>query len=82
MSAGLIGPDLTSIGTTAATRSQGMTAEQYIRESIKDPEAFIAEGVILATPGLMKNSVVGALTDEQVEALVAFLLSQKVGIAQ
>ena len=81
VSTGLIGPDLTNIGTTAATRIPGMTAEQYIEESIKDPEAFIAEGVILATPGLMTNSSVRALTDEQVEALVTFLLTQKVGVA-
>ena len=54
-----------------------MSAEDYIRESIKNPEAFIAEGVERAMPGLMTSALTSNLTDEQVDGLVAFLLEQK-----
>ena len=76
LSQGLIGPDLTHIGTEAATRIPGSSAEQYIRESIKDPAAFICP-VERCTPGLMTSAIVGGLTDEQVDDLVAFLLTLK-----
>ena len=74
---GMLGPDLTHIGTDAETRKPGVSAEDYIRESIKDPEAFVAEGVERATAGLMLASVTANLTDGQVDALVEFLLEQK-----
>ena len=75
ISAGQIGPDQTHIGTDAATRKPGMSAEDYIRESIVDPEVFVAEGVDRATPGLMTSDITEGLTDEEVDALVAFLLT-------
>ena len=74
---GLIGPDLTQIGADAANRKQGLSAEEYIKESITNPEAFIAEGVDQAIPGLMLKSITEGLTDDQVDDLVAFLLTQK-----
>ena len=77
VSEGVLGPDLTRIGTDAATRKPGTSAEDYIRESIVAPTAFVAEGVERATPGLMTDAIVAGLTDDQVNALVAFLLEQK-----
>ena len=73
---GLIGPDLSHIGTDAATRKSGMSAEDYIRESIRSPEVFLPE-IERATPGLMTDAVTAGLTDDEVDALVAFLLEQK-----
>ena len=73
---GLIGPDLSHIGTDAATRKPGMSAEDYIRESIRSPEVFLPE-IERATPGLMTDAVTAGLTDDEVDALVAFLLEQK-----
>ena len=75
--AGLIGPDHTHIGSDATNRVPGMSAEDYLRESIVDPELRIAEGVDRATPGLMTKAIVENLTDDQVDALVAFLLTLK-----
>ena len=77
ISQGLIGPDHTQIGTWAATRKPGLSAEQYIRESIVDPEVFVTQGVERSTPGLMTKAITSKLTDEQVDALVDFLLTQK-----
>ena len=74
---GVIGPELSHIGSDAATRKPGLSAEEYIRESIQDPEAFVAEGVPRSLPGLMTKAITAGLTDEQVDALVTFLLEQK-----
>lgn len=77
LAAGLIGPDHTHIGTSAATRKPGLSAAEYLEESIRDPELSVAEGVERATAGLMTTAIVEGLTDRQVDALVAFLLAQK-----
>ncbi|MCB1036838.1 MAG: c-type cytochrome [Acidobacteria bacterium] len=37
-----VGPHLAGIATAAATRIEGVSAEQYIYDSIRDPGAFIA----------------------------------------
>ena len=74
---GLIGPDLTNIGSVAASRKPGTSAEDYLVESLRNPDGFIPDGVERATPGLMTLAIVGGLTDEQVDALVAFLLAQQ-----
>ncbi len=74
---GPIGPDLTHIGTDAGTRKPGVSAEDYIIESIREPEAFVPEDVVRATPGLMTSALTDNLTDGQVDALVEFLLKQK-----
>lgn len=66
---GVIGPELSHIGTVAATRT-GLSAEEYIRQSIEEPGAFIAPDY---TP-LMTAGLRDALGDEY-EAVVAYLLS-------
>jgi cytochrome c oxidase subunit 4 len=77
VSSGLVGPDLTHIGTDGANRKPGTSAREYIRESIREPEAFIASGVERANPGLMTSAITASLSDAEVEALVEFLLAQK-----
>ena len=74
---GLLGPDLSTIGADAANRQPGVSAEDYLTQSIKDPESFVAEGVERATPGLMTTAITAGLTDADVEALVAFLMAQQ-----
>lgn len=74
---GLLGPDLSHIGTEAAKRQPGVSAEEYIRQSIREPEAFIPEGVDQALPGLMLTELTAGLTETDVNALVEFLLQQK-----
>ncbi len=71
---GLVGPDLTNIGIDAANRKAGLSAEDYIRESIVDPESFICDAD-RCTAGLMTPAITENLTEEQVDALVAFLLT-------
>ena len=77
VSVGQIGPDLTHIATDAAGRIPGMSAEDYLIEAVRSPDAFVAEGVDRAIPGLMVNAITEKLTDDQVNALVEFLLQQE-----
>ena len=73
----MLGPDLTWIGADAADRIPGYSAEEYITESILQPEVFVAEGVERATVGLMTTALTEHLTDDEVKALTAFLLTQQ-----
>ena len=76
---GGVGPELTHIGTEAATRQPGVSAADYIEDSIRNPEAFVATDVANALPGLMTQVLIDslALTDEQIDSLVEFLLAQE-----
>ena len=68
----LVGPSLAGVGTVAASRVPGLTAEQYLRQSITNPDAYIVEGF---QPGAMLPDVAEVLTDQQLDDLVAFLLT-------
>ena len=68
---GTIGPNLTNIGTQAATRKPGMSAEDYIRESIQNPGAFVVQGF---QAGVMPTI---PLTPDELNTLVQFLMEQK-----
>ena len=70
---GTIGPELSAIGTIAATEraaATGLSAEAYIRESIEDPAAYLSPGY---TP-LMTAGLKDVLGDDY-EAVVAYLLT-------
>lgn len=64
-----IGPDLTSLELRAGTTRPGYTAEQYVRESLKDPGAFLAAPI---SQDYMPDL---GLSDQEIEALTAFLLA-------
>lgn len=66
---GSIGPELTHIGSVAATRTD-LSAEDYIRQSIQEPTAFLAPDFAPLMPG----GLVGILGDD-FEAVVAYLMS-------
>ena len=67
-----ISPDLTHIATTAATRKPSLSAEDYILESIEDPEAFVVAGFKPLMPALAAG-----ITERELEDLVDFLLKQQ-----
>jgi mono/diheme cytochrome c family protein len=70
-STGTIGPNLNELKTQAAKMEKGKTAEEYIRESLEDPGAFIVKGYPNAMPAFK-----GRLTDAQIKALIDFLLQK------
>ena len=74
----MLGPDQTNLGAIAGTRREGYTAEEYLREAIVEPSAFIVEECPLG-PCLqvMPENYGELLTEEEIDAVVAYLLSMK-----
>lgn len=69
---GLRAPDLAGIGLAAEGRIAGVSAEDYLRQSIADPCAFVIAGYDCIMPQTMMQ----ALGEDKVTALIAFLQSQ------
>lgn len=70
----LVGPSLQHVATTAETRIPGRSAREYIRASILTPSAYKVAGFETST---MYPNYALDLTPRQVDALVAFLLTQR-----
>ena len=68
VSEGFIGPDLTDLADRAGDRVEGLTAEEYVRQSVLDPQAYIVSGYGGQMPVLPVDT-------EELDALVEFLLS-------
>ena len=66
---GTIGPNLDELAAAAGKRESGKSAEEYVRESLTKPDAFLAPGFGNAMP-----SFEGRLTDKQIQALIDYLL--------
>jgi glucose/arabinose dehydrogenase len=67
-----VGPSLTELRDVAATRIPGLSAEDYVRQSIVSPNAYVVSGY---QSGLMYQEYGKRLTPEQLDSLVAYLLS-------
>ncbi len=63
------GPNLASIGAVAANRVEGMSAEQYLAESILKPDAFRGQGVNAVMPA----DISAGLSREEVLSIAGFL---------
>lgn len=74
---GLVGPNLGGIATRAATRVPGQSAEEYIRTSIVNPNAYIVpECPSGACPaGLMPQTYGQTLSEQELDGLVQYLLT-------
>jgi mono/diheme cytochrome c family protein len=66
---GTIGPNLNDLKAAAEKFAKGKPPEEYAKESILKPDAFIVPGFPNAMP-----SFEGRLTDQQIKALVDYLL--------
>lgn len=69
-----VGPPLAGIAGKAAKRVEEQTADEYLRISILEPDTYVVEGFI---PGVMYQQYEQMLSDQQVENLVAYLLTLK-----
>ncbi len=65
-----VGPDLTGLVDRAGLRKPGMSADAYVRESIKTPSAFVVPGFGNATFGMPDLG----LSDGEIDDVAAFLL--------
>jgi cytochrome c oxidase subunit 2 len=70
---GRVGPDLTSVGRVAGARVEGLSAREYIAQSLAEPQAFVVPGYEATTAGAMPDF---KLTEEEISALVDFLLEE------
>ncbi|HIQ12545.1 MAG TPA: hydrogenase iron-sulfur subunit [Caldilineales bacterium] len=68
-----VGPSLAGIATLAATRVPGMSAEEYIRESILHPDAHIVPGFDNKMPSYISEG----LSPQDIDDLVGFLMTLK-----
>jgi cytochrome c551/c552 len=69
---GTIGPDLDSAPHEDAKADNNMALAAFIKESITDPDAYIAKGF---SKGLMPKDFGSKLSSTQLNDLVAFILS-------
>jgi ferredoxin/mono/diheme cytochrome c family protein len=68
----LVGPNLSGVGLVAGSRVPGLTAEEYLRQSILDPDAYVVDGF---PSGQMLDNYGETLTEEDIDALVAYLIT-------
>ncbi len=68
---GTIGPNLNDLKTAAGQREPGKSAEDYIRESLETPDAYLVKGF-----GNVMPSFKGRLTDKQIKAIIDYLLQK------
>jgi hypothetical protein len=69
-----VGPSLAGIASQSDKRIEGMDTEEYIRNSILNPGGFTVEGFPENT---MPNSLKDELTGDDLEAVIAYLLTLK-----
>lgn len=68
----LIGPGLQNVSVRGETRVAGLSAVEYIRQSIMEPSAYVVEGY----PDMLMPQVYASIfTDAQIDDLVAYLMS-------
>jgi mono/diheme cytochrome c family protein len=67
----IVGPPLAGIATTAAARTPGQDAATYILTSIMRPSDYLVEGY----NNTMPDNFGRRLTGEQIDAVVAYLLT-------
>ena len=68
-----VGPALDQAGLVGGKRVPGMSAEDYLRQSLVDPGAYVVPGY----PDSMPRGLAGGLSPEDLAALVAYLASLK-----
>jgi cytochrome c2 len=66
-----VGPGLHTVGERAENRDEDLSAEEYLRESILDPGAYVVPGYI----DMMPKNFEEAFTEEEVDDLVAYLMT-------
>jgi cytochrome c553 len=70
------GQSLSNIGNRAGTTVPGQSAEEYLRTSITTPDAYLSGGF---QDGIMYRGYAQALTAQQINDLVAYMLTLKSG---
>lgn len=67
----VVGPSLAGIGDRAGKRTQQYNSAEYIEYSIKEPGDYLVQGF----SDLMPQELANTLTEEEIDALVAYLMT-------
>ncbi len=67
----IVGPGLAGVAERAEVRVEGLSAEEYLHNSIVEPGAYVVEGF----PNVMPDVFGHTLSDAQIRDLIAYLLS-------
>jgi cytochrome c oxidase subunit 2 len=67
----VVGPGLAGIGDRADSRVPGLSADEYIEQSLREPGAFVVDGFPAVMPGWNR------LGDDTIDALVIYLKTLK-----
>lgn len=70
----LIGPGLLNVSVRAETRVEGVSAADYLHQSIVEPGAYVVEGY---PDGLMPQIYAQIFTEEQIQDIIAYLYTLK-----
>lgn len=68
----VVGPSLAGVATRAASRINGLSAEDYLRESIIYPNDYLVAGF---AEGAMQQNFANQLTSDEVNLLVVYLMT-------
>ncbi len=68
----IVGPSHAGIAGRAGTYVAGMSAEDYLRESIREPNAHLVEGF---GADIMYQNYATDLTEDQINDMVAYMLT-------
>jgi sulfur-oxidizing protein SoxX len=71
-----LGNNLSNIGNRAATRKPGTSAEDYLRNSILNPDSYLVPGY---QEGIMFRGYQAVLKLQQINDLIAYMLTLKSG---
>lgn len=69
-----VGVNMNGIATRAGMTVKGKTAEEYLRESILDPDAYLAGNF---QDGLMSREYPKVLSEQQLADVIAYLMTLK-----
>lgn len=67
-----LGPNLAGISERAGERVEGQSDVEYLRDSIKYPDAYVVEDF---PPGTMNQAYEDRLSEEQINNVIAYLLT-------
>jgi len=67
----VVGPSMAGVASRAGSRMEGVGAREYLKMSIEQPSAYVVEGF----GDLMPGTVAESLSEEEKEAIIAYLMS-------
>lgn len=69
----LVGPSLKGIAARAGSTVAGLSAEEYIRQSILDPQAYVSPGFgeVAPMPTIFRDH----FTEDEINKIIAYLMT-------